>query len=173
MAQSGQQRGKFRKGLRVLVSSVTIGMNESPNKLIAIGYWKSTSSSLCRTPGLLPNPALLVKPKRNFEESLDHVLGYLANGSELLHWRGFSHCRICEVSDQTMGSRCLTDGTWVWPEGLAHYVATHSIDLPDELVHLMRENSWVPHQSEIVVPRDVSSVYDFSFWIDWAASGVS
>lgn len=40
---------------------------------------------------------------------------------------------------------CLnTDGTWVWPDELAHYVEKYHVRLPDEFVRFMEEHNFVP-----------------------------
>jgi len=44
---------------------------------------------------------------------------------------GFSTCRICGKPN---GCAELTDGTYLWPEGLAHYVEDHAVRLPREIV---------------------------------------
>ena len=61
----------------------------------------------------------------------DKVVAYLKAGREHESWCGYSACRLCGASN---GSRCLTDGQWAWPEGLAHYVEEHSVGLPAEFV---------------------------------------
>ena len=33
-----------------------------------------------------------------------------------------------------MGASEFTDGTWAWPEGLAHFVENYDVQLPDEFV---------------------------------------
>jgi hypothetical protein len=50
---------------------------------------------------------------------------YLRGGREHSTWMG-STCRICGKAN---GSRCMTDGMFVWPEGLAHYVEDHHVAL--------------------------------------------
>jgi hypothetical protein len=66
------------------------------------------------------------------------------------------------------GSRDLTDGTWVWPEGLAHYITTHDVILPDEFVEHARRHAWqIP---EVNVPHLLDAGdYDTSFaaWMLW------
>lgn len=143
-------------------------MTNSPIKLQAIGYWRTTSRALCDTPDGLPEPNSLRSDKRDFENAIDKVLNYLADGSEFVHWRGLSYCRICGDSSVAMGSRCVTDGIWVWPEGLPHYVNNHGIDLPKEFVAEMAKQDWKPPISTLKPTRDVKSWYDFSFWIRWA-----
>lgn len=49
---------------------------------------------------------------------------------------GFSTCRICGKSN---GSLELVDSSYLWPEGLAHYVRGHSVRLPREFVDHVRE----------------------------------
>ena len=44
---------------------------------------------------------------------------------------GYSPCRICGVDN---GAAEYTDGTYVWPEGLAHYIYDHAVRLPEDLV---------------------------------------
>src|SRR5262245_56163586 len=86
--------------------------------LKAVGYWLSSDSQ----DDDLPDPRLLVR--KNWcrgEKTL--ILSYLKSGSTFARWRGFSYCRFrCGAPYAEIGSRCLTDGIWVWPEGLAHYL---------------------------------------------------
>ena len=44
---------------------------------------------------------------------------------------GYSECRLC---GQQNGAGEFTDGTYIWPEGLRHYVSAHSVRLPEEFV---------------------------------------
>ncbi len=142
-------------------------MTNTTNSLLAIGYWQTLSKSLCATPELLPDPVNLQADERNFDRSLDKVLSYLSNGSEFVHWRGYSLCRLCGDSSKAMGSKCLTDGVWVWPEGLSHYIDLHRVDLPAEFIANMVKHRWSPPEAILSPGRDVESWYDFSFWIEW------
>ena len=66
------------------------------------------------------------------------IIDYLENGEILEAWRGFSGCRICGFVPN--GSRCLTDGVYQWPQGLAHYVREHRTPLPTEFLdHIFRD----------------------------------
>jgi len=60
-----------------------------------------------------------------------------------------------------MGSREFTDGERVWPEGLVHYVSTHSILLPEEFV--VRATS-----GRMVDGADHSRTASLDFWIEWS-----
>src|SRR5262249_45711107 len=37
----------------------------------------------------------------------------------------------------------LTDGIWLWPGELAHYVAAHHVELPAAFVAHMRRHGWL------------------------------
>ena len=70
-------------------------------------------------------------------------MAYLRNG----HYRGaalgFSACRFeCRDKYGMLGSGELTDGEWVWPEGLPHYVERHGVMLPEEFVASASAREW-------------------------------
>jgi hypothetical protein len=91
-----------------------------PGKLTLIGYWLG--------PGELewPDVRNSVDPSWD-EEERQTVIAHLRKGTEFRAFLGISICRICTspngVSEQT-------DGTYYWPEGLAHYLAKHDVRLP-------------------------------------------
>jgi len=65
---------------------------------------------------------------------------------------GGSTCRfLCE--NKSVGNKELTDGVWVWPEGLAHYVEVHDVLLPSEFVNQARNNGFL-------ISADVISAYE-------------
>lgn len=48
---------------------------------------------------------------------------------------GKSRCRLC---GELVGSLELSDGVFVWPEGLVHYLDAHEVRLPQRFVtHVM------------------------------------
>ena len=59
------------------------------------------------------------------------VLKHLRRGTVKHSWCGYSTCRICGAA---LGSTCLTDGEWIWPDGLDHYVKEHDVALPAEFI---------------------------------------
>jgi hypothetical protein len=93
-----------------------------------IGYWHSASHPD------LPHPAAFVDPTWNKHERLEAVI-YLRHGIVARVFLGPSPCRMC---DSYNGVSELTDGTYVWPEGLAHYVELHEVRLPDEFLEHAR-----------------------------------
>jgi hypothetical protein len=42
--------------------------------------------------------------------------------------------RSVEICGKANGCAELTDGVYLWPEGLAHYVLEHSVKLPDDVL---------------------------------------
>lgn len=69
----------------------------------------------------------------------DTVLRHLESGAVCGQYFGWSACRICGKQN---GSTDLTDGVWVWPEGLVHYVKGHGIGLPQDFIeHVMRSET--------------------------------
>jgi len=44
---------------------------------------------------------------------------------------GISPCRLCGIKN---GSLEFTDGTYLWPEGLVHYIREHAVRMPEAVV---------------------------------------
>ena len=94
-----------------------------------IGYWRSDSDPS------LPDPAAFVD-KAWDEDERHQVDWYFSHGTMLRVAMGFSRCRVC---GEPNGSAEFTDGTYVWPEGLAHYVREHAVRLPNPVIeHVKR-----------------------------------
>ncbi|TCO40938.1 hypothetical protein EV646_11629 [Kribbella antiqua] len=65
------------------------------------------------------------------------VTDYLPSGFLFRAFGGVSMCRFCGCANRALE---LTDGTWYWPDGLAHYVGEHAVRLPAEFVaHVVAE----------------------------------
>lgn len=77
-----------------------------------------------------PDPHDLVDPDWDPEER-DAIALYLEAGLISRAFMGFSPCRMCGIDN---GNLELTDLTYVWPSGLAHYVRAHGVRLPAEFV---------------------------------------
>lgn len=94
-----------------------------------LGFWASPGSDV------LPDPADLVDAAWD-EDERRWVADYLDRGQIAAEFMGASRCRLCACFN---GSRELTDGAYLWPEGLAHYVVEHGVRLPAEfLAHIER-----------------------------------
>jgi hypothetical protein len=107
---------------------------ESGRKIHGLGYWKE------KEPGnvTLPHPCIFVDEQWNPEER-QMVISYLEKGESLAVSMGLSWCRF-NCGEVGMGAAELTDGSYWWPEGLAHYVEKHSVRLPAEFVKHVRDN---------------------------------
>jgi len=87
--------------------------------------------------GVLPVPWDYVDETWDENEKFA-VLAHLKLGTEFEAWRGFSWCRF-RCDGRMSGHRDLTDGTYVWPEGFAHYVEVHNVKPPEEFIrHALR-----------------------------------
>ncbi|MGW7484243.1 hypothetical protein ACWGH8_37390 [Nonomuraea muscovyensis] len=96
-----------------------------------IGYWWSLDAPEW------PRPQDWIDPDWSPEER-DLLALYLESGMRAPYaTAGFSPCRICAMAN---GSLEFTDGVFLWPQGLAHYVREHSVRLPDEIVR--RAQQW-------------------------------
>lgn len=93
-------------------------------QLIRIGYWAASESDRW------PSVEAFVDLTWDQEERR-RVLAYLRRGVLVRAYMGFSTCRLC---GERNGSIELTDGQFIWPEGLAHYVEAHGVRLPARFV---------------------------------------
>lgn len=105
-------------------------------------------------------------------ESRNLIANYLEEGSVFAQYRGLASCRF--FCKGWYGSRELTDGEWVWPEGLSHYVRVHSVRLPEQFGAKVREANSRPGWSrETLQSLDGDTLYarsprpDVHFWKSW------
>jgi hypothetical protein len=89
-----------------------------------LGYWSDGPESPW------PDPHALVDASWESEER-EVVAMYVDHATILSASLGASKCRFC---GKVNGNLDLTDGDFVWPEGLAHYVNEHGVRLPAEFV---------------------------------------
>jgi hypothetical protein len=125
--------------------------------LKAIGFWIVKLGD-----EEFPAPEEFVAPMPNNVRA--PLIRYLDAGLIFRAYRGRSWCRFgCGVDHSRMGSKGPTDGVWLWPEGLSHYVGNHEIRLPDEFVAhaLVAAKPRQPAENEAV---------EFSFWVQWCAA---
>ncbi len=92
-----------------------------------IGYWEGPSA-----PGW-PRAQDFVDHDWN-EWERDIVASYLEEGFIPSVGCGISDCRFCGAPN---GSAERSDGVYVWPEGLAHYVREHGVRLPVSVIRHM------------------------------------
>jgi hypothetical protein len=125
--------------------------NSSPMRVI--GYWIES---------LLDASYL---PPQEFVGSLagadrKALAGYLDQGDVYETYRGLSWCRF--YCGREMGCREFTDGHWVWPEDLSHYVREHGVVLPQEFMQHARIGV-----SRISRPTWSERSVDATFWKIW------
>lgn len=99
------------------------GADDTTPVLTVIGLWCD------RAEPYWPDPKDYVD-ERWEEDERARVVQALRSGSDVRQFRGESTCRIC---GRLNGASELTDGTYLWPEGLAHYVRDHAVRLPESV----------------------------------------
>jgi hypothetical protein len=110
------------------------------------------------------HPRRLVDPNWAREDR-SRVVEYLSEASALAHSGGYSYCRFgCGLT----GCAERSDGVWLWPEGLAHYVQHHDVRLPDEFLSHIRNRGYCPSPAEDT-PIDFLCKSS-SYWRAWCAS---
>ena len=122
--------------------------------LIRIGYWRADHAPEW------PDVADFVDHSWDEDERWT-VRAYLTGGTAVRHYMGFSACRICGKKN---GTSEFTDGTFIWPEGLAHYVGEHGVRLPAR---------FVDHATAAIERLEAEPV-DTSWWLSlatWRQSG--
>ncbi len=132
-----------------------------PIALKAIGFWRD-DQGIFRT---FPRPQWFVQPGWHAGE-LVQIISYLRSGYNFAHCSGWSTCRFGCAEGERNGTGNFTDGQWMWPEGLAHYVERHEVMLPEEFVQTMQANGWtVPDVADLVPPGMWH--FDHAFWLEW------
>jgi len=77
-------------------------------------------------PDPLPDPLAMTTYERQ------SVIAYLERADHARQgYCGWSDCRLCSRAN---GSEDVSDGVYVWPSGLVHYVRDHHVGLPPEFV---------------------------------------
>jgi hypothetical protein len=100
--------------------------------LTVIGLWSD------RAEPYWPDPKDFVDEQWNEIERAE-VVRALRSGRQVRQFRGESTCRMC---GQLNGASEVTDGTYLWPDGLAHYVSEHSVRLPEQVeAHFLRQKA--------------------------------
>jgi hypothetical protein len=127
-------------------------------RLEVLGWWFHE-----RAPDGWPRPQRLVGTWRTAERAA--VLRHLRAGSTVAVYPRRSICRFA-CGERAMGNRDVTDGVFVWPDGLVHYVHRHGVRLPAPFVaHVMaRRGDRRPFAARSLRARR----YDAAPWLRWA-----
>lgn len=127
-------------------------------RLVVLGWWFSPFA-----PSTLPRPQALVGGLEPAARAA--VLGYLRAGKALVTFPEASFCRF-DCGETAMGTKDLTDGRYVWPEGLAHYVERHDVRLPEAFVAHVQERGG--ELASFKMPKATFGLYDRAPWLAWA-----
>ena len=110
--------------------------------LVVIGYWAEQG----KPDSPYPDPHELIDPDQPREERFA-VVDYLTRGLVARAYMGLSRCRIC--GEPKNGNLELTDGAFLWPEGLAHYVRDHNVRLPTAFVeHIAQQDDHLSSRTD-------------------------
>ncbi|MCC7062421.1 MAG: hypothetical protein IT456_06415 [Planctomycetes bacterium] len=126
-------------------------------RLEVLGWWFNEEA-----PTGLPRPHLLVGAWAADERAA--VAAYLRAGKELVRFPEPSFCRFA-CGETEMGHADLTDGRYVWPEGLVHYIERHDVQLPEQFVtHALAHGAAMP---AFAMPKAKFGLYDTAPWLAW------
>lgn len=134
--------------------------------LIGIGFWKDPKGE-----DEFRHPAAFVDETWALEER-KAVAKYLRSGTRAINYLGHSWCRFrCGIQGSKMGSADLTDGIWVWPEGLHHYVLAHSVRLPEAFLDHARERRYKARRHRFA--RFSDHTHELEYWINWCRANAN
>jgi hypothetical protein len=130
----------------------------SDQRLTVLGWWFRPDA-----PSELPLPQRLVGAWDARERAA--TLAYLRAGQPLVRYPDASFCRF-ECGVGALGDADLTDGRYVWPDGLAHYVEQHGVRLPEDFIARAVAADGVVAPFRLPKPR--FGLYDHGPWLAWA-----
>jgi hypothetical protein len=107
--------------------------------LVRLGYWLGADA-----PGW-PDPRSFVDQDWDSDER-DEVTSYVRRGLVARRYMGPSLCRLCGTP---VGSLELSDGTFIWPEGFAHYISEHSVRPPQRFLEHIREQTTELEEADV------------------------
>jgi hypothetical protein len=113
-----------------------------------IGYWRSAEEPAW------PDPRDFVDDEWDPNER--EIVGEYLDRARPVPWIycGSSGCRFCGAD---VGGGEYTDGVYLWPEGLSHYVTVHGVRLPAAVVRHIVE------QFSAAIPERID-------WNDWKSA---
>ena len=91
--------------------------------LIKIGFWWDDNEEDRQ----YPKVEQFIDNNLSAEEKKKIVV-YLKKGRCVNQYLGFSGCRICGKRN---GNSEFTDGRFLYPEGLIHYITEHNVRIPE------------------------------------------
>ncbi|MFD2565702.1 hypothetical protein [Aquimarina rubra] len=83
----------------------------------------------------------------------NEVIDYLKKGGKI---SSVSSQRECEICGKLAGSiNYYTDGNWVWPEWITHYILDHRIKLPDGFIDHVKKDNLDQNLIQLIVNQDI------------------
>jgi hypothetical protein len=115
----------------------------------AIPAWLRERAGLGAAPGAViaaplfdgPDPVVRDRPAVHPQE-LDDVLAYLENAPVVLAARSYGPDALKPDATPSVPLSFHTDGTWVWPGGVAYYLRNHHVPPVPQLVQHIRDNGY-------------------------------
>ncbi|BBN93943.1 hypothetical protein DEIGR_102574 [Deinococcus grandis] len=87
----------------------------------------------------------------------DRIVAYLSQGSAYAVAAGPSFDYFQRPERRPIeGLALLTDGEWIWPSDLVHYVQHYAVAVPIQFVAHMQAQNWTPKQLTTQELMDVS-----------------
>ena len=128
-----------------------------------IGYWEERGE---KTPWV--HPRQVVDPEWEIDRR-EKLVQYLRSGVRVHEMLGYSHCRMDDsIPDVQMGNAELTDGVYIWPEGLPVYVERFLVRLPSEFVEHAEACSFqIPPNLDAAELEE--RPIDSKLWTAWSA----
>ncbi len=100
-----------------------------------VGFWRRFEDISVDPADSRPWPSVDVSA--GYEINKSNIIEFLIRGAVESYELGYSTCRLCGSNSVEMGCITQTDGIFVWPEGLLHYVQNHNVQLPSKfLAHI-------------------------------------
>lgn len=134
-------------------------------KLQCIGFWSDAREGDVSDSKLI-HPRDIVDPMWAVNER-DKLVSYLKGGQNVNDYLGCSYCRFEGIPDEMMGNSDLSDGVWVWPEGLHIYVERFGIRLPDKFFAHVKKKNFLHDCCNGFVEEKNNILYESSYWDQW------
>jgi hypothetical protein len=103
--------------------------------------------------GIFSNSEELIEGIPNIESFIDSnwhpedkslIVNYLRTSPNVVASSAMpTSCMLCEERLGDPGS-FFSDGYWLWPERLVHYIEKHNLRIPDEMVKYIQEKKYLP-----------------------------
>ncbi|MGW2641549.1 hypothetical protein [Streptomyces sp. NPDC001348] len=87
-------------------------------------------------------PSLRAAVRSSGPSDEDRILAYLESAREIYSTMGARRDALTDDEWIVGSESLLTDGTWIWPIDLIHYVRRHHVALPQELLDHIRANNY-------------------------------